>query len=207
MDPLCVLPAEPLRRGLYFSERFLSLGAATFREAARYVQQMPYGPNRTPATEESLFRDGCGTCTSKHGAIAVLASELELPVKRWRGLYRLDENIVARTGEILESYRIPFVPAGHCFLVYQDHRVDLTAGNNNGKMRDVTDFLAIWPDPPVQCPGRGREQAEEFVKLLLRSDSAFGHLSLEEMQEVQARCMTCMRENRIRKQAISLPDH
>jgi hypothetical protein len=29
----------------------------------------------------------------------------------------------------------------HCFLVYGEHRVDLTEGNNNGKNRSIEDFL------------------------------------------------------------------
>jgi hypothetical protein len=29
----------------------------------------------------------------------------------------------------------------HCFLVYGNHRVDLTEGNHNGKKRSIEDFL------------------------------------------------------------------
>jgi hypothetical protein len=29
----------------------------------------------------------------------------------------------------------------HCFLVYGEHRVDLTEGNHNGKKRSIEDFL------------------------------------------------------------------
>ncbi len=196
MNPVCVLPDEPLRKELDFCERFLRLGLTTFREAAEYVHQLPYGPNRTPVGEDSLFRDGRGTCTTKHGAITVLARELELPVDRWYGLYRLNEDVVAGTGLILERYGIPFVPAGHCFLVYNNRRVDLTAGNNNGKKREIGDFLTIWPDPPGQSPSPNRVRTAEFVKALLSENPAFRHLSLEEVNQVQAQCMSCMRRNR-----------
>jgi hypothetical protein len=143
-----------------------------------------------------LFRDGCGTCNTKHGAITVLARELELPVDRWYGLYRLNEDVVAGTGTILERYGIPFVPAGHCFLVYINQRVDLTAGNKNGKKREIGDFLTIWPDPPGERPSQHRVRTEEFVKGLLSENPAFRHLSLEEIMEIQAQCMSCMRKNR-----------
>jgi hypothetical protein len=196
MNPVSVLPDEPLRKELDFCERFLRLGLSTFREAAEYVHRLPYGPNRTPVGEDSLFRDGCGTCNTKHGAITVLARELELPVDRWYGLYRLNEDVVAGTGTILERYGIPFVPAGHCFLVYINQRVDLTAGNKNGKKREIGDFLTIWPDPPGERPSQHRVRTEEFVKGLLSENPAFRHLSLEEIMEIQAQCMSCMRKNR-----------
>ena len=35
---------------------------------------------------------------------------------------------------------MPYVPMLHCFLVYDDHRVDLTEGNN-GKKRSIEGFL------------------------------------------------------------------
>ena len=53
----------------------------------------------------------------------------------------MTEEIVTGTGNILDQYGLPCVPMPHCFLVYSDHRVDLTEGNNNGKKRSIEDFL------------------------------------------------------------------
>jgi hypothetical protein len=196
MDSISVLPDEALRPGLAFSDRFLGLGLKTFRQAARYVHQLPYGPNRIPAEDDALFRDGRGTCATKHGALALLARELELPVHRWYGLYRLNEEIVAGTGAILQMYGIPFVPAGHCFLIYSNEMVDLTAGNKHGKKKEPGEFLVKWPDPPWQ-QSQNQARTEAFVTMLLSGNPFFSHLSIEELDAIHARCLVCMRKNRI----------
>jgi hypothetical protein len=126
----------------------------------------------------------------------MLARELALPVDRWYGLYRLDEAIVAGSGTILEQAGIPFAPAGHCFLVYNNLRIDLTAGNNNGKKKEIDDFLAIWPDPPGPHASLNRILCDEFDRQLLAEDPAFRHLSLEQLKQVRAQCMSQMRRNR-----------
>ena len=55
----------------------------------------------------------------------------------------MTEQIVTGTNEILEKYGLPYVPMVHCFLAYENSRVDLTEGNNNGKNRSIEDFLHI----------------------------------------------------------------
>jgi hypothetical protein len=48
---------------------------------------------------------------------------------------------VTGTGKILSEYALPYVPMIHCFLEYENDRVDLTEGNHNGKNRPIDDFL------------------------------------------------------------------
>jgi len=88
-----------------------------------------------------LFKEKMGTCTTKHAVIATLAAELGLPITRGVGIYPMTEAIVAGTEKILSEYSLPYVPMIHCFLEYEDYRVDLTEGTRNGKNRPIDDFL------------------------------------------------------------------
>lgn len=141
MDKLTVFPDESISDLGIISAKFLSLGIKSFLDACRYVHELPYGYNSDRDDLMILFKEHKGTCTTKHAVIATLAQELDFPIMKNVGIYAMTEEIVTGTDEILAKYRIPYVPMIHCFLVYGEHRVDLSEGNNNGKNRPIEDFL------------------------------------------------------------------
>ena len=120
---------------------FKALGVESFQAACAYVHQLPYGYNSDRDDLTILFKEGKGSCTTKHAVIATLASELGLAVVKRIGIYAMTESIVTGTQAILERYGLPYVPMVHCFLACGDLFVDLTAGNFNGKNRPIDQFL------------------------------------------------------------------
>ncbi len=92
-----------------------------------------------------LFKEGFGSCTTKHAVIATLAQELGLPIVKNIGIYAMTEAIVTGTAKILKAFNLPYIPMVHCFLVHQDFRVDLTEGNRNGKNCTIDQFLYTVP--------------------------------------------------------------
>lgn len=126
--------------GVVTSE-FLKLGITGFTEACRYVHEMPYGYNSDRDDLLILFKEGKGSCTTKHAVIATLADELSLPIRKSIGIYAMTEDLVTGTQPILENYRLPYIPMVHCFLVNENYRVDLTEGNFNGKNKPMDRFL------------------------------------------------------------------
>ncbi|MGE3512168.1 MAG: hypothetical protein AB7N65_25165 [Vicinamibacterales bacterium] len=150
MQPIDVLPDIALQPGTLLADALLTRGSTTFQAACRWVQALPYGPNRASRRPMAIFEDGCGTCVAKHGTIARLAVELGLPVFKNLGFYRLTDDIISGVGALLEPYELAFVPASHCFLEYGAHRIDLTAGNRTGKNCDLEVFdqvVRVAPDP------------------------------------------------------------
>jgi hypothetical protein len=57
------------------------------------------------------------------------------------GIYAMTEALVTGTQGILSRYRLPYIPMIHCFLNYQDHWVDLSEGNHNGKNGPIDHFF------------------------------------------------------------------
>ena len=141
MDKLTVLANVAVRASGPVSNKFLSMGIDGFIDACRFVHELPYGYNSDRDDLMILFKEKLGSCTTKHAVIATLAAESGLPIKRAIGIYPMTEELVTGTGKILVKYGLPYVPMLHCFLVYGEHRVDLTEGNNNGKKRPIEDFL------------------------------------------------------------------
>lgn len=141
MDHYTVFPDKTITAPGQVSVRFLELGIETFIDACRFVHELPYGYNSDRADLMILFRERLGTCSPKHAVIATLAAELNLPIHRATGIYAMTEEMVAGADRILTNYSLPYVPTIHCFLVYGDHRVDLTEGNQNGKKCAIDTFL------------------------------------------------------------------
>lgn len=141
MNSYTVLPNPIIDNKGIISEQFMSLKIKTFWDACTYVHDIPYGYNSTTDDILILFKEGYGSCTTKHAVIATLAQELAIPVYKMVGVYAMTEELVTGTNRILEKYHLPFLPMIHCFLVYDSFRVDLTDGNDNGKNHSIEEFL------------------------------------------------------------------
>ncbi|MEJ2638635.1 MAG: hypothetical protein P8010_03585 [Desulfosarcinaceae bacterium] len=141
MDAYTQLPDQPIADGGTVSAEFRRRGITTFQAACAYVHRLPYGYNSDRDDPMILFKEGKGSCTTKHAVIATLAEELGLPVVKTIGIYAMTETIVTGTQAILDTYDLPFIPMVHCFLAGEGVRVDLTEGNHNGKNIPIHDFL------------------------------------------------------------------
>lgn len=153
MDPFNLLPEKKIEPAGDISKKFLQLGIDSFQAACGYVHHLPYGYNSDRDDGMILFKEGCGSCTSKHAVIATLAEESGLPVAKNIGIYAMTEALVSGTAAILEKYDLPYLPMIHCFLVYDRYRIDLTEGNANGKNGPIERLLytaAVQPNIPAK---------------------------------------------------------
>lgn len=148
MQPIDVLPSVDIQPNGIVSQAFLTRQITSFTEACRWVKALPYGSNSSTEDSLILFSEGRGTCTTKHGVIARLAQEQNLPVCKNLGFYRLNDEIVTGVNALLNVYGLSFIPQIHCFLVYETNRVDLTEGNCNGKNKTIEDYDFVVPVQP-----------------------------------------------------------
>ncbi|KKL81694.1 hypothetical protein LCGC14_1992180 [marine sediment metagenome] len=141
MDSYDKLPDAKIKPVGEMSKNFLDLGIKSFKQACEYVHNIEYGYNSNYDDKLIFFKENKGTCTSKHAVIAGLAEELNIPLYKYVGIYKLTEEISTGTNEILKKYKIPYIPMVHCFLVYGDSRFDLTEGNYNGKNTTIDELI------------------------------------------------------------------
>ncbi|MBY8992545.1 MAG: hypothetical protein KGD58_17500 [Candidatus Lokiarchaeota archaeon] len=141
MDSYDKLPDAEIKPVGEISKEFIELGITSFKEACENVHNIDYGYNSNYDDKMIFFKEKMGTCTSKHAVIAGLAEELNIPLSKHVGIYKLTEEISSGTNKILKKYNIPYIPMAHCFLVYKNFRFDLTEGNCNGKNTTIKSFI------------------------------------------------------------------
>ncbi|MEB3229754.1 MAG: hypothetical protein VKJ64_01995 [Leptolyngbyaceae bacterium] len=149
MHLISVLPDIKLQPNSPIAKQFLQHNLHTFHAACQWVKDLPYGRNSSSSDSLILFEEGYGNCTTKHGAIARLAQAHNLPVYKNLGFYRVNDDIVTGVNTLLAPYGLEFLPQIHCFLAYEDYRVDLTEGNCNGKNKTIEDYdfvIQVEPD-------------------------------------------------------------
>lgn len=163
MDSYEKLPDKEITSSGKISKKFLELNITSFKDACYFIHNLDYGYNKNYDDEMILFKEKKGTCTSKHGIIAGLAKELNIPLYRHVCVYKFTEEITNGADEILKKYNIPYVPMVHCFLVYDQYRFDLTEGNNNGKKKPIDEYIiSERVDPFIS----GKEEYLIFKRIL-----------------------------------------
>lgn len=135
------LPDQPLPENAPVCAHFHAVGCTTFRAACRWTRDQPYGKPSQLGDPTRLFIDGHGNCLTKHAAVAAAAIECGLDISHELGFYRLCEDIIAGIDAVLAPAGLSWIPQLHCFLVHEDHIVDLTEGNCHGKRRLPDDYL------------------------------------------------------------------
>jgi len=148
MDDFSVFPDSRIMEDGPVSKMFIDLGITSMLEACRHVHALPYGYNSNSDDLMILFKEKKGTCTTKHAVIGTLAQELALPVHKNVGIYAMTEEIVSGTNTLLAEFHLPYIPMLHCFLSYENFRIDLTEGNRNGKNRSIEAFLHVQQVAP-----------------------------------------------------------
>jgi hypothetical protein len=190
MKKYSVLPDKPITEAGPVSKKFLELGIESFHAACQYVEELPYGYNSNREDVMILFEENKGSCTTKHGVIAVLAEELSLPVGKTVAIYALTEEIVMGADQILNKYALPYLPMIHCFLESGNHRVDLTEGNDNGKNKPLDEFLYTEKAGPMIS---GRDEYMIYRKVLTEDI-----LQRDEMKGIDLRLILYAREEALK---------
>ena len=103
MDSYDKIPDAEIKPIGIISKKFLELGINSFKEACMYVHNIEYGYNTNYDDKLIFFKEKKGTCTSKHATIAQLAKELNIPMNKHVGVYKLTEEIAIGTNKILSA--------------------------------------------------------------------------------------------------------
>ena len=203
MDPIGKLPDKDLFDAGPVARRFQAEGLQTFLAACRHVHHMPYGYNSSKDDPLILFKEGFGTCTTKHMAVGLLAKELGLPIDKCIGIYAMTDRLVTGADSICREYGLRAIPVVHCFLVCDRYRVDLTEGNHNGKNGPIDDFLFtrnVAPDISPKDEYRIYRQALQ-EQILTRPEWA--GVTLKTVLAAREKALALLKTNMHRQQAAA----
>lgn len=188
MNEIKQLPNKEINGSGSISKKFIELGVDDFHHACRWVKDLPYGYNSNHDDPLIIFMERRGICTTKHGAIAMLAQEIGLNVHKMLGFYKLNEQIVSGTGKILDKYGLNYIPQIHCFLSFQMNFVDLTEDNCHGKNKQPDEFDAIFRVRPDLSEMEELEYYKLGLEYYLLSDEKLSNLKKDDLIVVLKEC-------------------
>ena len=112
------------------SSLFVSRGITDFKEAMRFVTQLPYGRNKNKSDLRTVFSDNCGTCGTKHALLKQLADENDLKdLKLMIGIFRMNAQNTSAVKATLEKHKLAYIPEAHNYLRYREEIIDCMKEN------------------------------------------------------------------------------
>ena len=139
----------PLRNAGDIARAFLALGISDLRQAAYWVQSLPYGRNSRPENPLVVLEEKRGTCSTKHALMKRLAVEQSVPMELTVGIYEMSDKNTPGVGEVLKQFGLISLPEAHCYLWLRGKRIDLTGLRDQQGREPIQNFLVeetIEPD-------------------------------------------------------------
>ena len=189
-----ILPEAPLNAAGADSEAFLRVGCPSYRDAARYLNGLPYGRNTDRADFRRVLSERRGTCSTKHALLAAVALEQNLPVSLMIGVYDMTEANTPGVGPVLSAHGLDSIPEAHCYLRYAGRRVDIT---RSGVSPDapIARFHDEWTITPSQIGAHKLMLHQRFLRNWLRARPEIS-ISFAELWSIREACIRELGEAR-----------
>jgi hypothetical protein len=188
-SPIELLPDFAIEQAGPASSAFRGLGIGSFHEAAAYVHQLPYRRNANKADVTTVLSDGCGTCSTKHALLKVLADEhnvagLELVL----GIFKMSGgNTRGLVSDTLARVTLDYLPEAHNYLRWDGKVVDVTWPSVS-----VPQFMRVLMDEVVIGPEQITEFKVAYHKAFLERwlwNNPEIWLSMDELWVVREQCI------------------
>lgn len=132
----------PIQAAGAFSEAAVGYGFIDFEQLAEFVRSLPYRRTTKPDDPLAVLRENCGTCSSKHQLLALVAKECgHVEIELTIGLYKMSERNTPGVGAVLRSASLTYIPEAHCYLTVGAKRYDFT-GLPQGKASPFDSLMA-----------------------------------------------------------------
>jgi hypothetical protein len=130
------------------SSRCKNKGLHTFSDAAKFIKALPYGRNADKLNLATVFTDNCGTCSTKHALLKLLAEEngfnhLQLII----GLFKMNGRNTPKVSKRLSENGLECIPEAHCYLKYGNKIMDFTKPDASPEdfINDLMEEVEITP--------------------------------------------------------------
>ncbi len=136
-DASSTLPDFALSARAPLSHYFREKGLGNFGLTAKWVCALPYGRHNLQG-DWRVLEEGCGTCSSKHALLKMLADENDWQeIHLYVGLVFLNEHTNVSVAKILRDAHLNRIPEAHCFLKYREHYFDFTSVAFNARQHTL----------------------------------------------------------------------
>jgi len=163
-------------------------GLHTFSNAARFISALPYGRNADKSNLETVFSDNCGTCSTKHALLKMLATENGFDgLQLIMGLFKMNGRNTPKAAERLLQNRLEYMPEAHCYLKYGNDIMDFT--KRNASPADfINDLIGEVEITPEQITGFKVAYHKDYLKQWLNENPQMV-FSLEALWKIRESCI------------------
>ena len=178
------------------SKEFVEKNIFSFKKAASFIQQLPYGRNLKKNNLASLFIDNCGTCSTKHALLKTLADENDFKkLKLMVGLFKMNKRNTPEIAKTLEHNKLEYIPEAHCYLKYNNIILDYTKNNSKPSnfIDDLIEEMEISPD----CISDYKlNYHKNYLKKGLDKNESI-KLSFDNIWEIREQCIQDLADNNV----------
>jgi len=131
------------------SESFTAIGINTFQQASKWVSDLDYRRNQNKDNKLVLFKEQCGTCSTKHALLKRLADENgKNSLRLMLGIFTMNSKNTPAIKDVLTKYDLKYIPEAHNYLRNHNHILDFTGiGVNETKFElDLLEEVETSPD-------------------------------------------------------------
>lgn len=162
----------------------------TFKEWLEYIKMLPYGRSSKREDLSLVVKEGCGSCSSKHAVLKLVADELHVPdVELVMSIYLMNGKNTPKIKPVLTKYKLDHLPEAHCYLKIHEERLDVTFANSDYKniANDVQFEEIIEPKQVIEYkPSFHRSYFKDWVEL---NDFKY---SFEELWKIREECILAL---------------
>lgn len=185
LEPLILKPAGIVSVG------FIAVRAHDFQAAAAYVNRLPYGRNTNPSDALIVFREGRGTCSTKHALLRRLAREQNLDIGLFIGIYEMSQRNTPGVGAVLEKYALKGLPEAHCYLRSGQKAIDVTRETESPPAEQITHFLHEEQIAPEQIGDYKARVHRRFLKRWLEHSVGIEY-TLDDLWKIREECIAAL---------------
>ena len=185
------LPDSHLHPAGEVTADFLRVGARTYRDASKIVYELPYGRTSSRTDLTAVLREGRGTCSSKHALLRLLASEQGIAVKLVLGIYLMNERNTPGVGVVLTKYQLKEIPEAHCYVVYDDKRIDVTRAVRTS-VEPIDCFLHEEEISPSQVGEYKIAMHQDFVRRWLPTANLGADWDFDRLWRAREECIAAL---------------
>lgn len=151
----------------------------SFSEVIEWTHQLPYGRNLDRADYMLIFTEGCGTCSTKHAALAALCHENGIEAQHQVAICQLDTDLDPNVASFLDALGVDFFPEAHCYLRYADRNIDVTFPDQPPTLK--TKVLQSFPIEPEQIGHHKLALHHEYLRGWLQDTGLDKRLAFDEV--------------------------
>ena len=142
------IPDFQIQSGGIYSEACLARNISSFSGLCSFVWALPYRRNPDKDNLLTVFTDNCGTCSTKHALLKLVADEhFANGIQLILCLFRMNARNTPKVAQILKNKDIDYIPEAHMYLKYNGYIHDFTGAGftPSNYENDILEELEIGP--------------------------------------------------------------